>query len=101
MLSSFPSDLSRRHMLAALATLTTAGLPELITASQPAYEARALELARDAAPYQAVRARLQASLSSSPLFNAKRLARQLEAAYAAVDERSIQGMAPKAIDVRA
>ncbi len=81
--------------------LTTAGLPELITASQPAYEARALELARDAAPYQAVRARLQASLSSSPLFNAKRLARQLEAAYAAVDERSIQGMAPKAIDVRA
>nr|MBP6599881.1 ABC transporter substrate-binding protein [Giesbergeria sp.] len=33
MLSSFPSDLSRRHMLAALATLTTAGLPALAQAA--------------------------------------------------------------------
>ncbi len=33
MLSSFPSDLSRRHMLAALATLSTAGLPALAQAA--------------------------------------------------------------------
>ena len=83
------------------ALVTAAGLPELVTASQADYEARAVALAQDAVQRQALRERLLAARKTSPLYNPKALARQLEAAYVAMDERSLQGLPPRAFDVRA
>ena len=77
-----------------------AGLPELVTATSADYEACAIQLARDPAQLRQLRERLLAQRASAPLFNAKRLARSLEAAYVAVDERQLQGLPPKAIEIR-
>ena len=61
--------------------LTAAGLPELIAESADDYERLALELARDPARLKAARDKLAAG---SPLFDMPRLARDMEAAYAAM-----------------
>ena len=79
--------------------LTAIGLPELITADEVAYEARALELARDPAALAALRARLAAHRSTRPLFDTAAYTRHLEAGYAAVHQRRVAGLAPAAITV--
>ncbi len=61
--------------------LTAAGLPELIAESAAEYEKLALALARDPARLKAARDKLAAE---SPLFDTPRLARDMEAAYAAM-----------------
>ncbi len=61
--------------------LTAAGLPELIAESAAEYEKLALALARDPARLKAARDKLAAE---SPLFDTPRLARDIEAAYAAM-----------------
>jgi protein O-GlcNAc transferase len=61
--------------------LTTLGLPELITESWDAYEALALDLARDPARRATLREKLAAARSTTPLFDTPRLARDLEALY--------------------
>ena len=63
------------------------GLPELVTESLDAYEARALELARDPAQLKALREKLAANLPTAPLFDADRFARNIEAAYITMSEQ--------------
>ncbi|GAB1388557.1 O-linked acetylglucosamine transferase [Rubrivivax sp.] len=61
------------------ALLTAAGLPELITTDLAAYEQKAVELARDAGAFAALRARLRAQRDGGVLFDTPRFVRALEA----------------------
>jgi protein O-GlcNAc transferase len=61
--------------------LTAAGLPELIAETAQDYEALAVALARDPARLKALRDRLAANRAIAPLFDTRRLMRDLEAAY--------------------
>lgn len=72
--SAFPSRV-------AASLLRSAGLPELITSSLPAYQALALELATAPDRLQSIRARLAANQASQPLFDTTKFCRSLEAVY--------------------
>ena len=78
----------------AASLLTAVGLPELITHDLAAYEARALELARDTAQLAALKQRLNEQRVQAPLFDTPRFTRDLEAAYAHMVQRHRQGLAP-------
>jgi predicted O-linked N-acetylglucosamine transferase (SPINDLY family) len=67
--------------------LTAVGMPELITASLQDYEDLAIELASEPAKYQDIRSRLARSVTSSPLFNTREFARNIEKAYSRAGER--------------
>jgi protein O-GlcNAc transferase len=75
------------------------GLPDLVTHSAEEYEARAVELARDPALLLAFRQRLAINRSTYPLFDTRRFARHLEAAYVQIWERRQQGLAPASFSV--
>jgi len=77
------------------------GLPELVTTSLGEYEAMALELARSPELLAELRARLQSNRATSPLFNAERLARHLEAAYTEMWRLHQAGTAPRSFSVPA
>ncbi len=79
--------------------LRAAGLPELVTASLPDYEALALALARDAERLAAIRERLAAGRATCPLFATERFCRHLEAAYVTMWERAQRGEAPESFAV--
>jgi predicted O-linked N-acetylglucosamine transferase (SPINDLY family) len=79
--------------------LTTVGVPELIASSFDEYEAMALALARDRERLGSLRTRIEAARTASPLFDAGRFCRHLEAAYAAMVERSRCGEPPAPIRV--
>ena len=81
--------------------LKAVGLPELITLNLAEYEARALELARDAAQLQGLRTRLARNRLTHPLFDTQRLCRDLEAAYRAMWRRHESGAAPDHIVIGA
>ncbi|ADU98291.1 tetratricopeptide repeat protein [Alicycliphilus denitrificans] len=83
----------------AASLLHAVGLPELVTETQGAYEARAIALARDAGQLDALRSRLHAQAPASPLFDARRFARDLEAAYVVMHARAVQGLPPEAFKV--
>ena len=83
----------------AASLLMTLGLPELITDSPEAYEAKALELARDPAKLRVLREALAARRDTTPLFDAKLFAKDLEAAYTLMYERSQAGLPPEAFAV--
>ena len=57
------------------------GLPELIARSEDEFVERAVALATDLARLEALRAGLRSRLAASPLGNAPRFARNLEATY--------------------
>ncbi|MEP7183942.1 MAG: tetratricopeptide repeat protein [Betaproteobacteria bacterium] len=63
--------------------LHAAGLPELVTADPAAYEALAIELARDGARLRGLRDRLAANHASAPLFDMRRYSRDFEDAVLA------------------
>jgi protein O-GlcNAc transferase len=74
--------------------LTAVGLPELATRDLPAYEAMALDLARDPARLRALRAKLAGPAGGHarlPLFDTDRFRRGLEAAYAAMWDQAQRG----------
>jgi protein O-GlcNAc transferase len=75
------------------------GMPELVTSSLSEYEARALSLARDKAALSALRAKLDARRSTTPLFNTVLYARNLEAAFAAIVERYRSGAEPAPLTI--
>lgn len=75
------------------------GLPELAVETEAAYEARAIELATTPALLGDLRARLAANRLSLPLFDTLAYTRALEAAYAAMHERRLAGLAPAHIRV--
>ncbi len=72
--------------------LRAAGMPELVTGSLADYEALALALARDPARLAALKQKLAANIATTPLFDADRFTRDLEAAYIGMrDQRSSLG----------
>ncbi|MBF0125989.1 MAG: tetratricopeptide repeat protein [Magnetococcales bacterium] len=79
--------------------LVTMGLPELVTDSLEAYATRAIELGREPARLQELRARLQANRLTSPLFDTPRFTRHLEAAYEAIWQRFEAGLPADHIDI--
>ena len=79
----------------AASLLHAVGLPELVAGSPAAYEARALELARDKAALAAIRARLAANRVTHPLFDTDRYRRHVENAYLTMWRRSQHGLPPE------
>ncbi len=71
----------------AASLLTAAGLSELITESVADYEKQAVALANDAAKLKALREKTAAA-RTSPLFDTAKTARQIEAAYQGMWERT-------------
>jgi predicted O-linked N-acetylglucosamine transferase (SPINDLY family) len=76
-------------------------LPELITDSLSAYEARALSLAQEPSGLAAVKAKLLKNRDTTPLFDTGRFTRNLEAAYISMLERQERGEAPASFAVKA
>jgi predicted O-linked N-acetylglucosamine transferase (SPINDLY family) len=79
--------------------LHAVGLPELVTDSPQDYEVLALRLATGPALLSGVRRKLAANSKSAPLFNTKRFARHIEAAYAKMWEIHLQGEGPQSFSV--
>jgi protein O-GlcNAc transferase len=75
------------------------GLPELVTHSPEAYEALALRLACEPALLDGVRRKQAANIGSAALFNTKRFARHIEAAYARMWEIHLRGDGPQGFSV--
>ena len=71
----------------AASLLTAIDLPELITTTQAAYEARAIEFANDPQKLLAIRRKLADNFLSTPLFDTPLFTRNLESAYAMMYER--------------
>lgn len=83
----------------AASLLHAVGLPELVVDTQHEYEARAIALARDAHAILALHDKLKSLLPQAPLFDTRRFARDIEAAYVAMHERALQGLPPDVIEV--
>jgi protein O-GlcNAc transferase len=75
------------------------GLEELIVDSNDAYEAKALELARDPVRLQALKGKLATNRERSPAFDTQARVRALERAFVAMVERQRTGLAPAAITI--
>ncbi|TWB18960.1 putative O-linked N-acetylglucosamine transferase (SPINDLY family) [Nitrospirillum amazonense] len=84
----------------AASLLSALGLPDLVTYSLEAYEATALDLARDSARLGGVRARLAAArtLPGGP-FDTDTFCRRLESAYSRMAQRARNGLPPRGFDV--
>ena len=85
----------------AASLLGAIGLPELVTTSIAAYEARARELATDATQLRGIRDKLHRHRDSHPLFDIARFTRHIESAYVAMHQRAVAGLAPDHIAVTA
>ncbi|HYR84577.1 MAG TPA: tetratricopeptide repeat protein [Terriglobia bacterium] len=79
--------------------LQAMGLPELITDNLEQYERRARELAEHPEILAGLKTKVQEARRTSPLFDAARFARHLEAAYQAMWERHAGGKGPAAISI--
>jgi predicted O-linked N-acetylglucosamine transferase (SPINDLY family) len=71
--------------------LQAVGLPELITHSLAAYEAKALELAQQREMLQGLRRRLAEKRREAPVFDTDRCRRSLESAYVEMWQRHERG----------
>jgi predicted O-linked N-acetylglucosamine transferase (SPINDLY family) len=76
-------------------------LPELVTASLAEYEALAIALARDSGRLAAIRERRARGRDASPLFDAPRYTRGLEAAYVEMWKRQQSGLPPESFVIPA
>jgi len=85
----------------AASLLLNAGLPELVTSSQDAYERLAVELATQPDRLHALRQKLAANRLTAPLYDTARFTRHLEQAYAAMHARRRAGQQPEHITVTA
>ena len=74
--------------------LNAVGVPDLIAASLPDYEALALRLARNPDQLSALRDKLARNRRTHPLFDTGRFARHLEAAYTTMWQRAERGEPP-------
>jgi len=79
--------------------LRAVGLPELVTTTGEAYEALAVELARDPARMRAIRGKLERDRRTAQLFDTPRFTRHLEEAYTAMVARSDAGLRAEHISV--
>lgn len=92
-------DIFRSRVAASL--LYALDLPELVTTSLAEYEQLALDLARNAARLESIRAKLLRHRNAAPLFDTPRYTRYLEAAYTAMWQRSRTGLSHRAFAVDA
>lgn len=83
----------------AASLLYAVGLPELVTSTQAAFEARAIALAQDPAQLAGLCERLRRQGPQSPLFDTPRFARDIESAFATMQERRQKGLPPEVIEV--
>jgi predicted O-linked N-acetylglucosamine transferase (SPINDLY family) len=83
----------------AASLLTALGISELITSTQEEYERLAVELAFDPQRLAGIKSKIIKNRLTSPLFDTPRLARNLEAAYAAIYDRYQAGLPPDHITV--
>jgi predicted O-linked N-acetylglucosamine transferase (SPINDLY family) len=83
----------------AASVVTAVGLPELVAETEQAYFETALDLARSPERMKAITAKLAANRGTHPLFDTTGYARQIEAAFTAVHERRLQGLAPDHIQI--
>lgn len=81
--------------------LQAVGLPELVTHDLESYEALALRLATEPGLLRGLRARLQAQVRSSPLYDTARYTRELEAAYTTMAALARAGLPPQGFAVPA
>jgi predicted O-linked N-acetylglucosamine transferase (SPINDLY family) len=84
----------------AASLLNALDLPELITHSQEEYEDRAVELATNPSGLQAIKNKLERNRLVTSLFDSKRFARHIEAAYEIMYARYQSGLPPEPIEVR-
>jgi predicted O-linked N-acetylglucosamine transferase (SPINDLY family) len=83
----------------AASALGAAGLPELVAATLPDYERRALELIHTPERLAELKQRLLSSRLDTPLFDTTRYCRQLEAAYLRMWQLAVRGEPPRGFDV--
>jgi protein O-GlcNAc transferase len=76
-------------------------LPELIAPSRDEYRNLALALAADRERLRAIRQKLERNLRTQPLFDTALFTRHMEAAYLAMHERRLRGLAPQRFEVAA
>jgi predicted O-linked N-acetylglucosamine transferase (SPINDLY family) len=81
--------------------LNAVGLGELVTTSERDYFELALALARDPQKLAAIRARLQSSRTTAPLFDSAQFTRHFEAGLDLAYQRYLEGQAPADIVVQA
>ena len=74
--------------------VSAAGVPELAAPAREAYEALALNLARDTGALGDVRAKLARNRETCALFDTARFTRNLESAYRTMSERQKKGERP-------
>ena len=85
----------------AASLLLTIGLPELIAATPNDYEALAVALAQNPARLGGIREKLARNRLTTPLYDARRFARSIEAAYERMVERHEAGLPPEHIFIDA
>jgi predicted O-linked N-acetylglucosamine transferase (SPINDLY family) len=85
----------------AASLLNALDLSELITLTQDAYEARAIELAMNPDMLEQIKAKLHRNRLTSPLFDGHTFAKHLEVAYSEMYSRYASGLAPSHIVVPA
>ncbi|MBS0579815.1 MAG: tetratricopeptide repeat protein [Proteobacteria bacterium] len=83
----------------AASLLHAVGMPDLVMASEAAYEALAVEIGCDPARLAQLKARLRAARPTAPLFDTARSTRHLERAYSMIHDRYRRGLAPADMDV--
>jgi predicted O-linked N-acetylglucosamine transferase (SPINDLY family) len=81
----------------AASLLNAIQLPELITRNLDEYESLAIELARNPARLQKIEEKLSRNRLTTPLFDTRRYARNIEAAYAEMYRRYQVGQSPNHI----
>ena len=85
----------------AASLLNAIELPELITDTQDAYEAKAIELAQNADMLSEIKRKLEKNRLATPLFDGKMFTRHIEAAYEAMYARYQTGLPPADIQISA
>jgi len=83
----------------AASLLRAMDLPELITHTQSAFEARAIELAKDPSALGAIKSKVLAHRETSPLFDAQLFTHHIEAAYRTMQSRQQAGSPPEHFSV--
>ena len=86
-------------LLLPLAGLLAIGLPDLVTENLADYETLAAALAKNPARLKALRERLAANRTTTPLFDTARFTRHLESAYAGMWDIFQRGEPPCAFAV--
>jgi len=95
-LLTWPGDTFSSRVAASL--LHAIGLAECVMPDLPAYEARAIALARDPQALATLRARLNQNRRTHPLFDTEVYVRALEAAYRRMWMQCCKGLAPASFD---